>query len=404
MTFKKGAGPRIWDADDNVYLDYLLGFGPLILGHSPPAVLEAVKTQLEMGVQYAMLDELQIKLAEKIHAIIPNAEMVRFSSTGGEATMHAIRIARGYTGKDKIVKFEGHYHGAHDYVLINIVGSPRSALGSEVSPYKVRAGPGIPDDTIKNTIILPWNNLELLERTVRLHEHELAAIIMEPVSMDIGVAPPNEGYLESAREIASKHGVLLIFDEVITGFRLAPGGAQEYFGVEADLACFGKALGGGFPISAITGRRDIFNSVGPGGIMHAGTYNGNPLCCAAACATLTELTANDGACYKHLNKIGTKLQNGLEKISDSSRTHTIVQGLAQCGVQIYFTSLKKITNYREFLACDGDRFTRYHRQMLKRGVLVHPLQYQHMFVSTAHTEDDVDMTLKAAQESLQAVA
>jgi glutamate-1-semialdehyde 2,1-aminomutase len=227
---------------------------------------------------------------------------------------------------------------------------------------------------------------------------------MEPVSMDIGVAPPNEGYLESAREIASKHGVLLIFDEVITGFRLAPGGAQEHFGVEADLACFGKALGGGFPISAITGRREIFNEVGPGSIMHAGTYNGNPLCCAAACATLTELTANDGACYRHLRKVGTKLQDGLKRIADASGTQTIVQGLAQCGVQIYFTSLKKITNYREFLECDGARFTRYHREMLKRGVLVHPLQYQHMFVSTAHTEDDIDMTLKAAQDSLQAVS
>ena len=404
LTFKKGAGSKLWDADDNVYVDYLLGFGPLILGHSPPSVIEAVRAQLEKAVQYAMLDELQIDLAEKIHEMVPNAEMVRFSSTGGEATMHAVRIARGYTGKDKILKFEGHYHGAHDYVLLNIVGSPRSALGSEVSPYKVRAGPGIPDDTIKNTIVLPWNNAELLERTVRLHQHELAAIIMEPVSMDIGVAPPNEGYLESAREIASKCGVLLIFDEVITGFRLAAGGAQEYFGVNADLACFGKALGGGFPISAITGRREIFDRVGPGSIMHAGTYNGNPLCCAAACATLKELTANDGAHYKHMRKIGNKLQEGLKQIAESSRTQTIVQGLAQCGVQIYFTSLKKITNYREFLACDGDRFTRYHRQMLKRGVLIHPLQYQHMFVSAAHTEEDIDMTLRAARESLQAIS
>ncbi len=404
LTLRKGSGSKVWDVDGNEYIDYLLGFGPLILGHCPPRVIQAVKEQLENGIQYAMLDELEIQLAEKIHEIVPNAERVRFSMTGAEATMHAIRIARGYTGRDKIIKFEGHYHGAHDYVLLNIVGSPEAALGSEISPYKVRASPGIPDDTIKNTIVIPWNNPEILEKTIRAHAHELAAIIMEPVMMDIGIAPPEPGYLQTAREITQKYDVLLIFDEVITGFRLAPGGAQQHFGVKPDLSTFAKALGGGFPISAITGRKDIFDQVGPGRIMHAGTFNGNPVSCAAAYATLTELTSNDGANYHRMNKIGLKLQDGLTQVVAASGVQAIVQGMAHLGVQVLFTPLKKIRNYREFLTCNGTKYNAYHREMLKRGVLFHPSQYQHLFVSTAHTEEDINKTLKAAQESLKAIS
>jgi glutamate-1-semialdehyde 2,1-aminomutase len=404
LTLRKGAGSRVWDVDGNEYVDYLLGFGPLILGHCHPSVIKAVRAQLENGLQFALLDELQVKLAEKIHEMVPNAEMVRFSMTGAEATMSAIRIARGYTGRNKIIKFEGHYHGAHDYVLLNIVGAPLAALGSEIAPYKVPASPGIPDDTTKNTVVIPWNNPDILEKTVKRHANELAAVIMEPVMMDIGISPPEEGYLQRAREITQKHGVMLIFDEVITGFRLAPGGAQQYFGVTPDLACFAKALGGGFPIAAITGRREILEQVGPGKIMHAGTFNGNPISCAAAYATLTELTTNNGENYRHMNKIGVRLQKGLERLVSLTGTEAIVQGMAQLGIQILFTPLKKVRNYREFLTCNVAKYNTYHREMLKRGVLFHPLQYQHLFVSTAHSEDDIDFTLKAAEESLKAVA
>jgi glutamate-1-semialdehyde 2,1-aminomutase len=394
----------VWDVDGNVYVDYLLGFGPLILGHCHPSVVQAVRAQIEDGLQYAMLDELQVKLAEKIHEMVPNAEMVRFSMTGAEATMSAIRIARGYTDRDKIIKFEGHYHGAHDYVLLNIVGAPQAALGSEVAPYKVPASPGIPDDTIRNTVVIPWNDVDIFEKTIKRHANELAAVIMQPVMMDIGISPPQDDYLETVREITQRYDVTLIFDEVITGFRLAPGGAQQHFGVTPDLACFAKALGGGFPIAAITGKREILEKVGPGKIMHAGTFNGNPVSCAAAYATLTELTANKNESYRNMNKIGQTLQEGLERLVSSTRTEAIVQGMAQLGVQILFTPLKKIRNYREFLTCDGSKFNRYHKEMLKRGVLFHPLQYQHLFVSTAHSEDDINLTLTAAEESLKAVA
>ena len=222
--------------------------------------------------------------------------------------------------------------------------------------------------------------------------------------MDIGIAPPEDGYLQGVREITQKYDVLLIFDEVITGFRLAAGGAQQHFGIKPDLACFAKALGGGFPIAAITGRREVLQQVGPGKIMHAGTFNGNPISCSAAYATLNELSANNGESYRYMNKIGKKLQDGLERLVSSTGTQAIVQGMAQLGVQILFTPLKKIGNYREFLTCNGAKYTHYHREMLKRGVLFHPLQYQHLFVSTAHTEDDINSTLKAAEDSLKAIA
>lgn len=404
LTLRKGAGSKVWDIDGNVYVDYLLGFGPLILGHCPRNVVTAVKDQIENGLQYAMLDELEVKLAEKMHEMVPNAEMVRFSMTGAEATMSAIRIARGFTGRDKILKFEGHYHGAHDYMLLNIVGSPQAALGSEISPYKVRASPGIPDDTIKNTLVIPWNDVGIFEKTIKRYKGELAAVIMEPVMMDIGVAPPEDGYLQAVRELTEKQGLLLIFDEVITGFRLAAGGAQEYFGVKPDLACFAKALGGGFPIAAITGRREILEQVGPGKIMHAGTFNGNPVSCAAALATLTELSANNNESYRYMNRIGKKLQEGLEHMVSSTETRAIVQGMAQLGVQILFTPLKHVRNYREFLTCNAGKYNQYHKEMLKRGVLFHPLQYQHLFISTAHTEADIEMTLTAAQQSLKALS
>jgi len=404
LTLRKGAGSKVWDVDDNVYIDYLLGFGPLILGHCPPNVIRAVKEQLEIGLHYAMLDELEVKLAEKIHEMVPNAEMVRFSMTGAEATMSAIRIARGFTGKDKIIKFEGHYHGAHDYVLLNIVGSPLAALGSEASPYKVRAGPGIPDETARNTIVIPWNDPKILEKTIKRYEGDLAGVIMEPVMMDIGIAPPEEGYLQTVKELTEKHGLLLIFDEVITGFRLAPGGAQQHFGVTPDLACFAKALGGGFPIAAITGRREILEQVGPGKIMHAGTFNGNPVSCAAAYATLTQLSANNYESYRQMNKIGNRLQDGLGEAVSSTGTQAVVQGMAQLGVQILFTHLKHVRNYREFLTCDMAKYNKYHKEMLRRGVLFHPLQYQHLFISTAHSQEDIDMTLKAAKDSLNAIS
>ena len=289
ISFDHGKGARFWDVDGNEYLDFVLAYGPLIHGHCPPKILDAVRKQMEKGTMCGQPTELGVRTAEKIKQVVPNADFVRFSNTGTEATMHAIRIARGFTGKDKIVKFEGGYHGVHDYALVSI----HQVAGSELAPTTVPESLGIPEGTLRNIIILPWNDLGALEKTIRRRSNEIAAVITEPVSMNYGVVPPEEGYLKGIRELTEDYGIVMILDEVVTGFRLALGGAQEYFNLRADLATFSKALGAGFPIAAITGRKEIMEMIRPGAITHMGTYNENPLCVAAAYASIIELEAGE---------------------------------------------------------------------------------------------------------------
>lgn len=402
LTFERGKGSKIWDADGNQYIDFILSMGPCILGHCHPKLMEAVRAQLEKGTAFAVLSEREVKLAEKVCEIVPNADMVRFSNSGTEATMHAIRIARGYTGKDKIIKFEGCYHGAHDYVLLGGLGTP--SLGSSIAPFKIAATWGIPEETARTVILLPWNDLSVVEKTLKRRAHEIAAIITEPILMNIGTVLPEKGYLKGLQELCEKYDVIFILDEVITGFRLAPGGAQEYFGLEPGLATFAKALGAGFPISAITGLKEIMEQVVPGKIMHAGTYNANPLCVAAAYTALTELTKNDGAAFKHMHKVGRMLQDGLQDAVEKTRTEGIVQGVGAGGCQLYFTKMKKIRNYRDFFSTDSEKYLRFHKELLKRGIYFHPQQYEHLFVCTEHTTEDVQKAVTAAEQALKAIA
>ncbi|MGD0177012.1 MAG: glutamate-1-semialdehyde 2,1-aminomutase [Candidatus Bathyarchaeia archaeon] len=402
LTFERGKGSKIWDADGNQYIDFILSMGPCILGHCHPKLMEAVRAQLEKGTAFAVLNETEVKLAEKVCEIVPNADMVRFSNSGTEATMHAIRIARGYTGKDKIIKFEGCYHGAHDYVLLGGLGTP--SLGSSIAPFKIAATWGIPEETARTVILLPWNDLSVVEKTLKRRAHEIAAIITEPILMNIGTVLPEKGYLKGLQELCEKYDVVFILDEVISGFRLAPGGAQEYFGLKPGLATFAKALGAGFPISAITGVKEIMEQVVPGKIMHAGTYNANPLCVAAAYTALTELTKNDGAAYKHMHKVGRMLQDGLQGAVEKTRTEGIVQGVAAGGCQLYFTKMKKIRNYRDFFSTDSEKYLRFHKELLKRGIYFHPQQYEHLFVCTEHTTEDVQKAVTAAEQALKAIA
>jgi len=402
LTFERGKGSKIWDADGNQYIDFILSMGPCILGHCHPKLMEAVRAQLDKGTAFAALNETEVKLAEKICDVVPNADMVRFSNSGAEATMHAIRFARGYTGKDKIIKFEGCYHGAHDYVLMGGLGTP--SLGSSIAPFKIAATWGIPEDTARTVILLPWNDLSVVEKTLKRRAHEIAAIITEPILMNIGTVLPEEGYLKGLQELCEKYDVVFILDEVITGFRLAPGGAQEYFGLKPGLATFAKALGAGFPISAITGVKEIMEQVVPGKIMHAGTYNANPLCVAASYAAVTELTKDDGAAYEHLHKVGKMLQDGLQSAVEKTRTEGIVQGVGAGGCQLYFTKMKKIRNYRDFFSTDSEKYLRFHKELLKRGIYFHPQQYEHLFVCTEHTAEDVQKCITAAEEALKVIA
>lgn len=402
LTFERGKGSKIWDADGNEYLDFILAMGPCILGHCHPRLMEAVRAQLEKGTMFAVLNETEVKLAEKVCGLVPNADMVRFSNSGTEATMSAMRIARGYTGKEKVIKFEGAYHGAHDYVLLGGLGTP--PLGSPLAPLKIPSTWGIPQDTLNTMILLPWNDLSIVEKTLKRRAHEIAAMITEPVLMNIGTVLPEPGYLKGLQELCEEYDVIFILDEVISGFRLAPGGAQEYFDVRADLATFAKALGAGFPIAAVTGKRKIMENVVPGKINHAGTYNANPLCVAAAYATLTELTKDGNAAYKHLHKVGTMLQEGLQQALEKTNTAGIVQGIGAGGCQLYFTKLKKIASYRDFVGnCDSVKYRRFHKELLKRGIYFHPQQYEHLFVCTEHSTDDVQTCINAVDDALRSL-
>lgn len=403
LVMSRGHGSHIWDVDGNEYVDYKLALGPLILGHCPPRVMAAVSKQLQEGTMLGTLTEREVEVAERIHEIVPCAEMVKFATTGAEATQYAIRLARAYTGREKILKFEGHYHGSHDYVLANTSSTPIAALGSRQRSYVVPGSWGVPQETLRTVISIPWNDPVALETIVRDHAHELAAVITEPVMMNIGTVPPEDGYLKRIRELTEQNQIVMILDEIISGFRLAPGGAQEFYKIKPDLATYAKALAAGFPISAVAGRRDIMENATPGLVSFSGTYHANSVCITAAQATLEELSANNYSAYSHLNKVGRLLQDGLEKAVQEAGSQAIVQGVGPGGLQIYFTKLKRIRDYREFATCDPAKYTAFHKELIRRGVYVHPGQNEHWFVSTAHTEDDVNETLVAVREALKAV-
>jgi glutamate-1-semialdehyde 2,1-aminomutase len=385
LSFDRGSGSRIWDVDGNVYIDYVLAMGPLIHGHAHPSLTKAVEEQLKRGTMFAALHEKEVALAQKV-CDMTALDMVRFSNSGAEATQTAIRLARGHTGKSKIIKFEGAYHGGHDYVLYGN-GGP-GATGSPTALNVVPISWGIPEETGRNTLLVRWNDADSLEKVVKRNADQTAAIISEPVLMNIGTVPPEPGFLKLIRDLCTENGMDFILDEVITGFRLARGGAQEYFGVKADIATYAKALGAGFPISAIAGKREIMEEMVPGKVFHAGTYNANPLCVAASLASLQEL--DKPGVYPELKKVGDTLQAGLEAAIRRTHTDAIVQGVGPGGCQIYFTKLKKVKEYRDFLTCDSPKYMRMHRKLLKKGIYFHPQAYEHLFVSTQHTIEDVN--------------
>jgi len=395
----RGRGSRVWDADGNEYVDYLLAFGALINGHCHPRIVEAIKRQAEELLMSGTPLELEVELARKIQRVVPNAERVLFATTGTEATMEAIRIARAVTGKSKIVKFEGAYHGHHDYVLWS-VESP--VHGLEISPFRIPYYPGIPEAVGKTVIIAPWNSPEVLRKITKRHRNSIAAIITEPIMANNGVIMPKQEYLKQLREIADEIEALLIFDEVLTGFRIAPGGAQEYFGVKADLATFAKALGGGVPISALTGSKEILDNVGIGKIGFGGTYNAHPVSLAAASANLDILLENNGQAFAQLHKIGNEITKGLREAIDEAKVKAIVQGLGPL-FQVFFTDLPQITNYRERLTTDRDAYMEWHKELLRRGILLFAEDGERIVISTQHNKEDVNKTIEAAEEAFKEV-
>ncbi|MFQ5891846.1 MAG: glutamate-1-semialdehyde 2,1-aminomutase [Candidatus Methanofastidiosia archaeon] len=372
---EKGEGAYLYDVEGNSYIDYCLAYGPLVLGHSNPEMIDAVRNQLEKGSMYGAPTKLETEYAKMIVKHIPNVEMIRIVNTGTEATMNAIRVARGFTSRNKILKFEGAYHGAHDYVLVK--------AGSGATTHSVPDSLGVPKDTTKNTLVIEFNNVEALQEV--LEKEDVACVITEPVIGNAGFIPPKKGFLKEMEKICRENDTLLIFDEVITGFRLSMGGAQEYFGVNADIVCLGKIAGGGFPIGIFGGRREIMENISPQGkVYNAGTFNGNPISVTAGLKTLEILEREK--VLEHLNKMGERMRKGLD-----FENHT-VQGIGGM-FQIYFNS-GKVYTYREAKKASAKEFLKFQQRLLRKGVFLPPSQYECNFISLAHTKEIIDETLE----------
>ena len=384
---KEANGSKIVDVDGNSYIDYCLAYGPLVLGHANPQIMSEVAKQLKIGSAYGVPTENEIKLAKLVIKKVPCAEMVRFVNSGTEATMSAIRLARAATGKKKIIKFEGSYHGAHDYVLVK---SGSGAVGLPDSP-------GVPEDTTKNTVLIPFNDKEAVTDLIEGEGNDIAAIIVEPIMGNVGFIPPKGDYLKFLRKITAENNIILIFDEVITGFRIAEGGAQEYFGVTPDLVTFGKILGGGFPIGALAGKKELMKMIAPSGTVYqAGTFNGNPISITAGLAMLKQLNSDF---YTESNKKGTSLRTGIQDILDDNDLNFKVTGLSSM-FQLYFTD-KEVYDYNSAKSADTEKFNHYFHTLLKNGVFIPPSQFECCFISSMHDDEDIQKTLEAVAKAIK---
>jgi glutamate-1-semialdehyde 2,1-aminomutase len=391
----RGKGSRIYSVDGDSYIDYCMAYGPLILGHSFEDILDAAREQLVKGTLYGAPTENEVKFAELISELFPCMEMLRLVNSGTEATMHAIRLARGFTGKKKIIKFEGCYHGAHDYVLVK--------AGSGATSFCAPDSLGIPEETTRNTLILPYNDYAALEEAIKRENQDIAAVIVEPVIGNAGVILPNNGYLNRLRRLTEYYGVLLIFDEVITGFRLALGGAQELFRIKPDLTTLGKILGGGFPIGAFGGRKEIMQQLSPlGKVYQAGTFSGNPLSVSTGYAVLQTLRKNQNEIYPKLERNCEELKKAVVDLASDHNVDAQVNNIASM-FQIFFAS-HPVIDYVTAKASDTQKFSIYFRELLKQGVFIPPSQFETCFLSTAHNEDDLESTVEAVNNALREVS
>ena len=401
LFIAEGRGSRVTDVDGHEYVDYLLGLGPDILGHRHPVVTGAVAAAIaEYGTALGLPYELEIEAARKVIDAVPSLDMVRFTNSGSEAVGTAVRLARAYTGRRILVRFEGHYHGWQDVVYWSNHVDPALA-GPAEAPRPVAAGPGVPLELAETLVVLTWNDFESFKKLMDERGDEIAAVITEPAVLNTGCILPEPGYLELLREETRGHGSLLIFDEVITGFRFCRGGGQEWFGVMPDLTTLAKGLGGGFPVAAIGGSRDVMGMIAEGRYSHSGTYNANVVQCAAVSATMDLL--DDPEWYARQRDLGDRLAQGLRDIAAEAGVAVVVVGLGTV-FQVWFSD-HPIRNWRDAERyADEARFTRWYQEMLLRGVLFHPSQFENMFVSMVHTDVDVDVTLAAAAEAMVAVA
>lgn len=388
-----GTGSKIYDIDGHEYIDYVGSWGPLILGHRHPEVIAALeKTLREIGTSFGAPTELETELARAIHEAVPSIEMVRLVNSGTEATMSAIRLARAFTGRDKIIKFAGCYHGHADYLLIK--------AGSGALTFGVPTSPGVPKTVASNSLVARYNDLSSVEEIFRQVGEEIAAVIVEPVAGNMGCVPPRPGFLEGLRALTEKYGSLLIFDEVMTGFRVAYGGAQELYHVHPDLTCLGKIIGGGLPVGAYGGRREIMEQVAPAGpVYQAGTLSGNPLAVTAGLATLKVL--REPGVYEALEEKAGLLEKGLREMAYEAGAEVTINRVGSM-FTVFFTR-EEVKDYESALTSDVDRFARYFRSMLDQGIYLPPSQFEAAFISLVHSQEDLEKTISAAKKAFKAI-
>ncbi|MCH4398045.1 glutamate-1-semialdehyde 2,1-aminomutase [Staphylococcus haemolyticus] len=384
-------GSRIYDIDGNEYIDYVLSWGPLILGHKNEQVIKKLHEAVNRGTSFGASTLEENKLAELVIERVPSIEKVRMVSSGTEATLAALRLARGHTGRNKIIKFEGCYHGHSDSLLIK--------AGSGVATLGLPDSPGVPEGTAKNTITVPYNDLEAIKIAFENYGDDIAGIIVEPVAGNMGVVPPKDGFLQGLREITNDYGALLIFDEVMTGFRVGYNCAQGYFGVTPDLTCLGKVIGGGLPVGAFGGRKEIMDKVAPvGNIYQAGTLSGNPLAMTSGYETLSQLTPES---YEYFQELGDILEEGLKKVFSK---HNVPITINRAGSMIgYFLNEGPVTNFEEANKSNLELFSQMYREMAKEGVFLPPSQFEGTFLSTAHSKEDIEKTIQAFDTALSRI-
>ncbi|MEW6530877.1 MAG: glutamate-1-semialdehyde 2,1-aminomutase [Thermodesulfobacteriota bacterium] len=385
---RSGKGSRIVDEDGNEFIDYVGSWGPLILGHAHPTVLEELDKAMKGGTSFGAPTQREVEMAQIITEMVPSIEMVRLVSSGTEATMSAIRLARGHTGRSKIVKFAGCYHGHSDGLL--------ARAGSGAATFAIPDSMGVPESVVGETIVLQYNNVDQVAKCLSEQADSVAAVVVEPIAGNMGVVPPREGFLAGLRDLCTRHGVLLVFDEVITGFRVAPGGAQELYGVTPDLTCLGKVIGGGLPVGAFGGPRPIMESLAPeGGVYQAGTLSGNPLAVAAGLATLKLLQT--GEIYRELESKAAKLAEGVKDIlAGKGIPHTLHRVGSMMSL---FFNPGPVTCYEEVLTSDRGAFVKFFSRMLDQGIYLAPSAFEAWFVSAAHSEEDIERTLVAVEQS-----
>ncbi|MDR5728384.1 MAG: glutamate-1-semialdehyde 2,1-aminomutase [Terriglobia bacterium] len=391
----RAEGAYLWDADGNCYLDYFGSWGPMILGHAAPQVVRAIQDAAARGVSFGASTPTEADLAEMVHRAFPSVEMLRFVSSGTEATMSAIRLARAFTGRKFFVKFEGCYHGHSDALLVR--------AGSGIATLGIPGSAGVPEETIQHTLALPYNNVAAVEEAFNRYKNQIACVIVEPVVGNAGCIPPQPGYLEALRAITAQEGAVLIFDEVMTGFRLALGGAQELYGIQPDMTCLGKILGGGLPCGAFGGRAEIMRMLAPlGPVYQAGTLSGNPLAMAAGIATVGYLIDHRDAVYPQLEKTSAAVADGVATIARDAGVAVTTNRVGS--MFTWFFSGEAVTDYESAARSNTDQFAAFHRAMIEAGVWLPPSQFEAAFLGIAHGEEEIRATLAAAKDAMAAAA